>query len=327
MLHAAACNTDRRQAFLSHALTALETQECPTWLALDTALKQASEAFYPKRRTVELRPWQEMPVQVALKHVWQARAALRTGRNGVCLGLRGVLLYWKRVTHLRRTTRQLRRQSNAQRRLKWCRKLQDAEDALHRHDAHHFFQVITQLAPKQSRSRVQFGAKRAMCSRLLKNCAPCTGFGAAFFMFRARGINRRISCADCNSLRIPFVRFCVRCSRGKLSTQAMHALPRGRWVLMWLDRCCSATFSSCSRLACLLFHHSSRKPGFISCPSQARPIVSRATFVPYLCKALPAKLHPSCYVTICSRLWIDFCCEVRSLRILAIEAPPRPLHV
>ena len=155
MLHDAACNADRHQAFLGRVLTALEGQACPTWQALDTALKHASEAFYPKCRTVELRPWQEQPVQVALKHVWQARTTLRTGRNSVFLGLR-ILQFWRRVTNLRRTTKQLRQQSNAQRRLKWGRQLQAAEDALNRHDAHHFIQVITQLAPKQNRSRVQF---------------------------------------------------------------------------------------------------------------------------------------------------------------------------
>ena len=142
--------------FLSHIQDALATQADLTWLTLDTALRKAPKTCYPKRRTVELRPWQESAVQVALKHVWQARNELRSARNTVFLGLQGIFQYWRRLATLRRTTRALRIQSHAQRRKQWCEKLRTAEEALKRHDAHHFFQVIAQLAPRQRRSRVQF---------------------------------------------------------------------------------------------------------------------------------------------------------------------------
>ena len=156
MLHEASQNTAKHHSFLRHIQDALAAQADPTWLTLDTALRKASETCYPKQRTGELRPWQESAVQVALKHVWHARNELRSARNTVFLGLQGIFQYWRRLAALRRTTRALRIQSHAQRRKQWCDKLRTAEEALQRHDAHHFFQVIAQLAPRQRRSRVQF---------------------------------------------------------------------------------------------------------------------------------------------------------------------------
>ena len=88
MLHEAANDTDRHRGFLDHIQAALAQQACPTWLDLDSALKLASEACYPKHQGKELRPLREGPIQVALKHVWQARAALKANRNSVFLGLK-----------------------------------------------------------------------------------------------------------------------------------------------------------------------------------------------------------------------------------------------
>ena len=156
MLREASQNTAQHRSFLSHIQDALAAQAAPTWLTLDTALRKASETCYPKQRKVELRPWQESAVQVALKHVWQARNELRSARNMVFLGIQGIFQYWRRQAALRSTTRALRLQSHAQRRKQWCDKLRTAEEALKRRDAHHFFQVIAQLAPRQRRSRMQF---------------------------------------------------------------------------------------------------------------------------------------------------------------------------
>ena len=49
----------------------------------------------------------------------------------------------------------MRRNSQQQRKARWVRQLENAEQALAQHDSHAFYAAIHQLAPKQARGRIQ----------------------------------------------------------------------------------------------------------------------------------------------------------------------------
>ena len=54
----------------------------------------------------------------------------------------------------------MRRNSQQQRKARWVRQLENAEQALARHDSHAFYAAIHQLVPKQARGRIQLKGSR-----------------------------------------------------------------------------------------------------------------------------------------------------------------------
>ena len=131
---------------------------------LDDIVQQASMTIFAGK-PAEITPyaWQSPTTALRLQEVWaQRRIVLATARQvrvaWLCFPahrLGCLWRYWVRFVQFNRARKALRRNSQQQRRARWVQQLEDAEQALARHDSHTFYAVMQRLAPKQARGRVQ----------------------------------------------------------------------------------------------------------------------------------------------------------------------------
>ena len=119
-------------------------------------LDVCQEAF-PRRATPRAGlPWQLPEVKSDLQRVWQLRHQLqRTEVPRRSTALRICLHAWRQVRSLAHEIERLKTRSRQRRREVWMQRLAEGEKALARQDAYALFQVIQDLAPRRSRTRVQ----------------------------------------------------------------------------------------------------------------------------------------------------------------------------
>ena len=131
---------------------------------VDDILTQVSEQIFASKPEATLPcAWQSPETAVCLQDVWALRAehmALAKQVRIACLcmperSLRSLWVFWVQHTRYDRARKRLRRNSQQQRKARWVRQLENAEQALARHDSHAFYAAIHQLAPKQARGRIQ----------------------------------------------------------------------------------------------------------------------------------------------------------------------------
>ena len=131
---------------------------------VDDILKQVSEQIFAGKTEATLPcAWQSPETAVCLQDVWALRAehmALAKQVRIACLclperSLRSLWVFWVQLTKYNRARKRLRRNSQQQRKARWVRQLENAEQALAQHDSHAFYAAIHQLAPKQARGRIQ----------------------------------------------------------------------------------------------------------------------------------------------------------------------------
>ena len=131
---------------------------------LDDILLQASAQVFAGKPEAHLpSAWQQPETALRLQDVWEHRAEhLRLAKQVriafLCVRYRAVRCmwnYWTQYIRFHRARKELRRTSQRLRKAKLVQQLENAEQALARHDTHTFFAVIQQLAPKQARGRVQ----------------------------------------------------------------------------------------------------------------------------------------------------------------------------
>ena len=118
---------ERHAEYLNTVQQALTRIDRPDWLQIDVVLRKVSEAMYPAKQVEFRKQWHEAPVvELALRDVWSTRRQLIAHQKYMYLNLREMLHHWRLAARLQRHTKQLRRQSNLQRRAKWHKQLQDA---------------------------------------------------------------------------------------------------------------------------------------------------------------------------------------------------------
>ena len=119
-------------------------------------LDVCQEAF-PRRTTSRAGlPWQLPEVKSDLQRVWQLRRQVQsTEVPRRSTALRICLHAWRQARSLAHEIKQLKTRSRQRRREVWMQRLAEGEKALARQDAYALFQVIQDLAPRRSRTRVQ----------------------------------------------------------------------------------------------------------------------------------------------------------------------------
>ena len=137
---------------------AANLQTC-TAESLNQLLLRECETVYPTRQKhKELRPWQQEPVQLAVRAMWRQRQALRRVGHEVrlCLySVRHVLYAFRAWALFQRSYRELRRQGKHQRKQLLINKLQQASQAAARKDIRALYQTIKLISPKQQRGKVR----------------------------------------------------------------------------------------------------------------------------------------------------------------------------
>ena len=140
---------------------------------LDDIVQQASMAVFAGKPAETLPyAWQSPSTALRLQEVWaQRQTVLATARQvrvaWLCFPahrLGCLWRFWVRVVRFNCARKALRRNSQQQRKARWVQQLEDAEQALARHDSHTFYAVMQRLAPKQPRGRVQL---KGPCGEIL----------------------------------------------------------------------------------------------------------------------------------------------------------------
>ena len=165
MANEARLHPEKVQVFRQHVQEALAHSHHPVSPEkLDDILLQASATvFAGKPEAQPPNAWQQPETAIRLQDVWEHRAEhLRLAKQVriafLCIryrAARSMWNFWAQYVRFQRTRKALRRTSQRLRKTKLIQQLENAEQALARHDTHAFFAVIQQLAPKQARGRVQ----------------------------------------------------------------------------------------------------------------------------------------------------------------------------
>ena len=165
MANEAQMHPEKVQVFRQHVQEALACAPHPVAPEkLDDILLQASATvFAGKPEAQPPNAWQQPETAIRLQDVWEHRAEhLRLAKQVriafLCIryrAARSMWNFWAQHVRFQRARKALRRTSQRLRKAKLIQQLENAEQALARHDTHAFFAVIQQLAPKQARGRVQ----------------------------------------------------------------------------------------------------------------------------------------------------------------------------
>ena len=174
MAHEAQHNPHKVLQYHKCVQEALEASTAPlSPERLDDIVQQASMAVFAGKPAETLPyAWQSPSTALRLQEVWaQRRTVLATARQvrvaWLCFPahrLGCLWRFWVQFVQFNRARKALRRNSQQQRRARWVQQLEDAEQALARHDSHTFYAVMQRLAPKQARGRVQL---KGPCGEIL----------------------------------------------------------------------------------------------------------------------------------------------------------------
>ena len=113
--------------------------------------------YLPKAGSVQPdKPWQQGETLTDLRRVWGIRNDIKTNVPAAAAGgLRAIFRLWRSAARLVQASKQLRRNARVRRKHHWMNLIAEAETARQHRNPMKFFQVISRLAPRSNRERVQ----------------------------------------------------------------------------------------------------------------------------------------------------------------------------